>query len=252
MSVVDASYNNKLKVEEHASNPFAGGIANQGYQCGMLWGGALAAGARAHQLYGAGQKAESKAIIATQNLIEKFKTRTKNNINCMEIAALDITNPKGIFKFLIKGGPIRCFSLASKYSKDVYADLNETYAEEHETPVKEAVSCASLLAKKMGLSDMHQTLIAGFAGGIGLTGGACGAYGAAIWAEGVKNPNLEEIGFDPMSSWVGEVTEKFLKSSDYVFECEEIVGRKFKGIEDHAEYICSGGCSKIIEALVLN
>ena len=47
MGIVDASLDHPMKPEEKASMPLAGGIANMGYQCGMLWGAALAAGAEA-------------------------------------------------------------------------------------------------------------------------------------------------------------------------------------------------------------
>ena len=43
------------------------------------------------------------------------------------------------------------------------------------------LSCASEVAGKMGASDEEMTMVAGFAGGIGLSGNACGALGAAIW-----------------------------------------------------------------------
>ena len=66
MSVVDASFDHPLKAEEKASMPLAGGIANMGYQCGMLWGAALAAGAQAYHLFGAGPQAEAKAMVASQ------------------------------------------------------------------------------------------------------------------------------------------------------------------------------------------
>ena len=44
--------NNQL--EERAADPWAGGLM-QGYQCGQLWDAALAAGAQAHRLWGAGR-----------------------------------------------------------------------------------------------------------------------------------------------------------------------------------------------------
>ncbi len=34
--------------------PLAGGIVGNGYQCGMIWGAALAAGAQAYRLLGTG------------------------------------------------------------------------------------------------------------------------------------------------------------------------------------------------------
>ena len=64
MSVVDRSFDHPLKLEERASMPLAGGIMLHGYQCGMIWGAALAAGAQAYRLYGPGPQAETAAIIA--------------------------------------------------------------------------------------------------------------------------------------------------------------------------------------------
>ena len=49
MGVVDASFGHPMKVEEKAVMPLAGGVANMGYQCGMLWGAALAAGAQSYR-----------------------------------------------------------------------------------------------------------------------------------------------------------------------------------------------------------
>ncbi len=86
MSVVDNSFGHPLKLEEKATSPLAGGIANMGYQCGMLWGAALAAGAQSYRLYGAGPQAEAEAIITSQRLVETFRARTKNEINCLEIS----------------------------------------------------------------------------------------------------------------------------------------------------------------------
>ena len=39
----------------------------------------------------------------------------------------------------------------------------------------------------MGVSEMHTVMAAGLAGGIGLSGGACGALGAAIWINGMND-----------------------------------------------------------------
>jgi hypothetical protein len=101
----------------------------------------------------------------------------------------------------------------------------------------------------MGLSDRHKVMVAGLAGGIGLCGGACGALGAAIWIIGM-NINKEGSGKiefkDPKAL---DVIDRFMKCTDYKFECSEIVGRKFKNVGDHAGYLHDGGCSAIIETL---
>jgi hypothetical protein len=91
-------------------------------------------------------------------------------------------------------------------------------------------------------------MTAGFAGGIGLSSGACGALGTAIWINALNQP-AEIEAFSYSGTWVEDVIEKFLESSDYEFECSAIVGRKFEDVNDHAEFIRAGGCAKIMEAL---
>ena len=72
--------------------------------------------------------------------------------------------------------------------------------------------------------------------------------GAAIWITGMNRP-AELVGLNYTDTWVGDMIEKFLESTDYEFECSEIVGRKFKNIDDHAGYLRDGGCSEIIGVL---
>lgn len=218
-----------------------------GYQCGMLWGAALAAGAQAYRLIGAGLEAETAAIKTTQRLVESFRART-NEINCMEITDLDMQKGTGALKFILKGGPIGCFRLAAGYAPEVRSGINAVFADDHFEAPSPPVSCAAVLAQKMGASDMHTVMAAGFAGGIGLSGGACGVLGAAIWITSMNQP-VEMEGFSYAHTWIGEMVEKFLESSDYEFECSEVVGRRFKNVNDHAAYLHAGGCSQIIEAL---
>jgi hypothetical protein len=207
MGVVDGSFGHPMAIEEKATMPLAGGIANMGYQCGMLWGAALSAGAQAHRLYGAGLQAETAAIIASQKLVSAFRHHTKNEINCLEISHLDLQGDfdAGKFlKFFVRGGPIGCFSLTARYAPDVRSEIDSVFSKDgFETP-ESPVSCAAMLAKMMGVSELHATMAAGFAGGIGLSGGACGALGAAIWINGLNQP-AEIEPFSYSGTWI-EVT----------------------------------------------
>jgi len=251
MSVVDGSFDYPMKPEEEATIPFAGGVGNQGYQCGMLWGAALAAGAQAYRLLGPGAQAEGAAIIAAQRLVEAFQAHTKNEINCLEITEINLQGKnqlRPILKFFIKGGPIGCFRMAAMYAPAALSAINAALSGEHVEALSPPVSCAGLLAQKMGVSDIHKVMAAGFAGGIGLSGGACGALGAAIWITGMNRPE-EPIGFNVMDSWAGDMIERFLESTDFEFECSKIVGRKFISVDDHTDFLHDGGCSKIIDAL---
>jgi hypothetical protein len=194
------------------------------------------------------------AVGAAQRLVESFRARNKH-IDCSDITDV-VWKPSSkrqlaldVFKFFIKGGPIGCFRMAAKYAPEAFSEIKTVLSEEHFEAPSPPVSCAAMLAQKMGETDMHTVMTAGFAGGIGFSGGACGALRAAIWILGM---NISTEGDDKVvfqNPRAEEVIERFLKSTDYEFECSEIVGRKFENIGDHADYLREGGCSEVIEAL---
>jgi len=221
-----------------------------GYQCGMIWGAALAAGAQAYRLYGAGPKAEAGAIKAAQRIVESFRAQ-KNHINCLEITEIDksSTTLQMIMFFLVKGGTIGCFRMAAKYAPVAFSEINSAFSEDNIEAPSPPVSCAAILAEKMGLSEQHIVMLAGFAGGIGLCGGACGALGAAIWIMEYNRGKEEATKMDFKNPAALDKIERFLKCTDYKFDCSETVGRKFENIDDHAAYLRDGGCSEIIETL---
>ena len=238
--------------------PLAGGFMGYGYQCGMLWGAALAAGAQAYQLFGAGPKAETVAVMVAQRLVEAFRDRNKY-INCADITEMNWKEASKrqmrsqVFKYLLKGGPITCFSMSASYARITFDEINLTLSEKHNEAPRSPASCATMLAKKMGASGLHAVMAAGLAGGIGLSGGACGALGAAIWLsrigsgkEGDGKTNIGNFYDDPIAL---ATIERYLESADYEFECSKIAGRTFENVDDHAAYLRAGGCSKIIEAL---
>jgi hypothetical protein len=101
----------------------------------------------------------------------------------------------------------------------------------------------------MGVSDLQTVIAAGLAGGIGLSGDACGALGASIWIRMMEDVRTGVAKFDLENPQIMAVIERFLEASDYEFECAKIVGRKFEDVADHAAYVGTGGCSKIIDAL---
>jgi len=250
MTVVDGSFDHPLALEEHATLPLAGGVEQMGFQCGQVWGAALAAGARAYQLFGPGPEAEAAAIIAAQRLAESFRTRYKS-INCLDVIDLDWKNAqaKQVLKFLLRGGPVRCFSSTAGYARAAFSEINATFAGNQLAAPAAPVSCAALLAQKMGASDLHAVMAAGLAGGIGLSGGACGALGAAIWLVELKRVEDGTGKVEFNSPEAIEAIDRFLQSSDGEFECAIIAGRKFENVTDHAAYLRAGGCARIIETL---
>jgi hypothetical protein len=238
-----------MEFEERAADPLAGGV-QYGYQCGMVWGAALAAGAQAYRLFGTGPQAEAGAMMAAQRMVASFRAQNRH-VNCLEITGIDLSSPTPgmVVGFLLKSAITgSCFGIAARYAPAAFDEINIAFSEKRVEAPLAPLSCSAILAQKMGASAMQTVMAAGFAGGIGLSGGACGALGAAIWILGMNL--LKEGGeFTFQAPYAVEVIERFKKSSGGEFECSKIAGRMFESIDDHASYLRDGGCSKIIEAL---
>jgi hypothetical protein len=207
-------------------------------------------GAQAYRLFGPGPQAEAAAVTAAQQLVESFHTSYKG-INCLEVTKLDWKTPntRQILKFFLRGGPIRCFSMTAGYTREAFNKTNTALSDDHLEAPAPPVSCASILAQKVGASDKHTVMAAGLAGGIGLSGGACGALGAAIWIIEMNRVKGGTGNVEFNSPEATEAIDWFLQSTDYEFECSKVVGKKFDNVNDHAAYLHDGGCSKVIEAL---
>lgn len=226
----------------------AGGIMQHGYQCGMVWGATLAAGARAYHMYGPGPRAELAAIRAGGQLADVFRDQNRH-VNCLEITEIDksSTTWKMISFFLFRGGVISCVRRATRYAPAAFEEINAVLSQETGGELSYPVSCSAELARRMGASDLHATMVSGFAGGIGLRGGGCGALAAAIWLAALSRNEDAKVTFeDPRAV---ELIDRFRKHTDYELECSRIVGREFERIEDHAAFVRNGGCAGIIDTL---
>jgi len=250
LRVLNSAFNRSLKTEEKAAMPLAGGLVQHGFQCGMIWGASLAAGAQAYRLLGVGPRAEATAIIVAQRLVESFRILNRD-INCFEITGLDKSSStiQMINYFIIKGGILNCFRKAVRYAQIAFGEINTSLSKVHLEVPPPPVSCTAILAKKMGLSDLQTVMSAGLAGGIGLSGGACGALGAATWIIGMNSLKEKGEKLDYKSPRTLNAIDTFFKCTDFEFECCKIVGRRFENIGDHAIYMRNGGCTKIIEVL---
>ena len=132
LRVLNNAFDRSLKTEEKAAMPLAGGIVQHGYQCGMIWGASLAAGAQAYRLLGAGPRAEAKAIIVAQRLVESFRILNRD-INCLEITGIDKSSSaiQMINYFVIQGGTISCFRKAARYAQISFGEINTALSKNH-------------------------------------------------------------------------------------------------------------------------
>jgi hypothetical protein len=239
-----------MQNEERASMPLAGGIMQCGYQCGMVWGAALAAGAQAYRRFGPGPQAEAQAIIAAQGLVAAFRAGN-HHVDCVELTGINASSSimQMVTYFLLKGGVVRCFRMAADYAPVAFQAVDAALSAGPIDVPEGPVSCAAELARRMGASDVHAATAAGLAGGIGLSGGGCGALGAAIWllAMNFSKEGGGQIGYKHPQALA--VVDRLMECTDANVACAQIVGRRFESVQDHADYVRDGGCAEVIEAL---
>lgn len=246
--ILNRDFGHLKEDEERASDPLAGGIFQQGYQCGMLWGCALAVGAESFRRHNNHDQAIAHAIIATQHIMESFLRRAKS-IECNDITDCDFTSKFGLIKYIISGKPITCFKLADKWAPEAIESAHDGLSIELPSMPERLLNCASEVAKKMGASDEEMVMVAGFAGGLGLSGNACGALSAAIWMNTLSKVKEQQYKYTLSDPDMENMLHTFYESTDYEIECCKITGRCFKTIAEHSEFIMNGGCAKLIDVL---
>ena len=247
--ILNREFGYPTETEVRAADPLAGGIMQQGYQCGMLWGSALAVGAESFRRHDDRGQAIGIAITATQHLMESFSKRAKS-VDCRDITGCDFSSKFSLLKYFSTGRFISCFKLAEKWAPEAIQSATEGLSCEQTDLTQLPISCASEVAKKMGASDEEMVMVAGFAGGLGLSGNACGALSAAIWMNTLawcrKHPG-KSANPNPNAT---NTLKAFYEVTDSEILCHKICGQCFKKIDDHTEFIKNGGCDKLINVLV--
>jgi len=250
LHVLNCAYDRPLFQEERAAMALAGGIMQRGYQCGMIWGAALAAGAEAHRRLGEGPRAESLAVTAATKLLAVFRDQN-GATDCFDITEIDDSSSKMemMAYFLVNGWVVRCFAGAARYASAAKEAIDAALSAPLADPPPAPVSCAALLATRMGASGLHAVMASGFSGGIGLGGVGCGALAAAIWITGMRALEGGATRLDFENPGALAVIDRFVERTGHEFECAVICGRRFANIEEHAAYLRQGGCAPLLEAL---
>jgi hypothetical protein len=235
--------------KEHAADSLAGGIMQKGHQCGMLWGSSLAVGAESYRRYNDPVKAGNAAIRTTQHLMDSFTNRTKT-VNCREITRCDFSSKLSMAKYFFSGRFLNCFTLAEKWAPEAIMAANKGLSESLES-TQTPINCASEVVKRMGGSTEESITVSGFAGGLGLSGNACGALSAAIWMKTMKSLRKQN-GKSPFPNPEAKNTlNAFIKETNNKMSCCKITGKHFSTVKEHADFVDNGGCDKLMTILAV-
>ena len=246
--LLNREFGHPKETAECAADPLAGGIVLKGHQCGMLWGAALAVGAESFRRSSDQNQAIGLAIRATQGLVESFSNRT-NTVNCRDITRTDFSKKLQMLRFMLFRSK-NCFKLAEDWAPEAIQAAMEGLSSEQTDLPEKCISCASEVARRMGAGEEEMAMVAGLAGGLGLSGNACGALSAAIWMNMLawckENPGKSSYSH-PLAK---KTLEAFRTATDNEMLCQKITGRSFQTIEEHTEYVQQGGCEKLMDVLV--
>ncbi|HOT45474.1 MAG TPA: C-GCAxxG-C-C family protein [Spirochaetota bacterium] len=247
---LDREFGCRKEPGERAADPLAGGVLLQGHQCGMLWGSSLAVGAESFRRFSDRGRATAAAVSATAHLMKSYSGRT-GSVNCRDVCGHDFTNKIELFAFMMKfilHINRDCLDLADKWVPEAIRSASEGLSAAS-TYAQEPVSCASVLAKKMGAGDEEAAMVAGFAGGLGLSGNGCGALAAAVWLKSLawcrENPGKSSYN----NPYAKKMLKSFFKKVGTEMSCRTITGQRFETLDAHTKFIRNGGCEQLINVL---
>lgn len=246
--ILNNEFGHPKELEERAADSLAGGILQEGHQCGMLWGASLAVGAEAYRKCKDQNEAITVAIRATQYIMNSFM-KNEQTINCRDITHCDFSSKLSFAKYMLSGRFLYCFKMADRWAPEaVQAAIDGLSRNEIEVyPV--SINCATEVARQMNASAEEMIMVAGFAGGLGLSGSACGALSAAIWMKSLSWCREESKKSSLKNPGAKKTLETFYKATGSKIRCDEITGLIFNSIDEHTNFIKNGGCDMIIKTL---
>lgn len=264
-----------------ASSGLEGGIVASGSSCGVVSGGALGL-ALMHDnlLKERGIAAEVGVLSLIGEYVRWFKESYGSSF-CRERSGVDFYTAMGQLRFFLPGDRVaRCFwhirgSMRNLY--DTYQEKNLLMTDAGLRKTQgEPIHCAQAVLKgirnRTGIGDpLLERLSFVFDGGVGLSGGACGALAGAVMGINlllgmnvhdtsflqafksfiIGHVNLlrnEPVDEEPDSFSVGKnILEKFRKEAGAT-DCRKITEKKFSDWTDFQKHMSSSDkCAGLIE-----
>lgn len=253
------------KEVEEASDPLQGGIlCDLDAACGILWGAGLAAGVRAQKKISDHIIARNAALYATQKMIHAYYQQ-EGRVNCTDIINMEKWN---FSIYMLKGNSFRCHNNIARWALRFSEVINSSLAESSEDLTSQTQqNCACDAMEKVGQAigldvSPYATIPAGLAGGLGLSGNACGALASAIFTQCLKyfisrnKPRHSMIrsllqGYSIGTPWMNpsrKLNEEF-KHQFGTRACRDITKKVFSKSSDLSAFLKEGGCSNVIDSL---
>lgn len=252
--ILNREFGNVNTNYEKAAAPLCGGVMQKGFQCGMLWGSSLAASKEIYKKYGNTGWSMQLAINTTKELMNSF-TQCNGSVDCREVTQTDFAKKfqfvKFIFvSFLYKIFKKSCFNIADKWAPFAVETAVKNVNSEISKVAEPYYNCAYNAVINIGGTEEEAFCVSGFAGGMGLSGNACGVLSAALWYN--TNKYILETGKGEYPNPAAtETYAKFLQITNNEMLCSKICSQKFNTLKEHSDFIKTGGCKNIIEGLKL-
>jgi len=239
----------EMNPEERAVEPLAGGILQKGHQCGLLWGATMAVAAEAHRRFPDRAVAIGVALAAAQRLAGAFAEHA-GSVDCRQITKTDFSKKSQMATYMVFRA-WRCFRLAGTWAP-LAQQLADEALEASASEARAGASCASEVLRGLGASDEEQVMVAGFGGGLGLSGSGCGALSAAIWKLSLEGARTAETKTTELmqSPAAQRIFDGFVAAEEAEIRCEALCGRSFATPAEHSAFVRDGGCKERIGRLV--
>ncbi|MFH1149976.1 MAG: C-GCAxxG-C-C family protein, partial [Actinomycetota bacterium] len=251
-----------------AACPLAGGGVNQGSTCGVVTGGCL--GLVLASDVGPGDPGRVAALYERlRDFTAWFRDRFGSTL-CRERIGVDLANPRLVDNLLMGRMLTRCMSHIGPAAEYLTTHAAAPLASSENAGARAGYCAAPVLEairERTGRADEGLERVSmALDGGIGLSGGLCGALAGAILALG------SSMGYDPreigllstLSATAASQSKRKIRAREDVWgigitmarefrgqfgslECRDISGRTFSGVDDLAEcVVASESCARAI------
>lgn len=254
----------------------AGGILNNGSTCGVVIGGAVSSAMiRDKELSGQWTLEEEIQLLDEiradvswfENRFGTSLCRERAELDYQRITVLGLLNPQKV-KGCIARSVASMEHFVEKYdsAEKIKNELTEHEPNTEKETAKTAEHCAQKILKEIrneteiGNEKLERISVA-LDGGIGLSGGGCGALSGALMALGLryaldpkstepdKLRNIYKAMDSEFFTMAKILVSQFIKEFEY-FECSRITGVKFKDWNEFSEFRNNSSCDALNKFLV--